>query len=103
MLKTCDKDVMSDPENNVHSLTEFKRKTPEFRNRLRTSDRPIILTVDGRPEMVLQSAQPYQALLEELRQLKLERLRGEVTLGADQADREEFADYSLTKLLCELD
>lgn len=94
---------MIDLENDFYPLTEFKRKTPDFRNRLRTSDRPIILTVDGRPEMVLQSARSYQALLEELRRLKLERLRGEVALGADQADRGEFADYSLTKLLRELD
>lgn len=94
---------MIDLEKDFHPLTEFKRKTPEFRNRLRQSDRPIVLTIDGRPEMVLQSARSYQALVEELRRLKLERLRGEVARGAEEADRGEFADYSLAKLIRELD
>lgn len=94
---------MIDLEKDFHPLTEFKRKTPEFRDRLRTSDRPIVLTVDGRPEMVLQSARSYQALLEEIRRLKLERLRGEVAAGARDADRGEFANYSLAKLIRELD
>ena len=77
--------------------------TSRFRRRLHDSDRPIVLTVDGRPEMVVQSAKAYQALLEEIRRLKLARLREEVALGADQAERGEFAKYSLEKLLAELD
>lgn len=87
----------------IHPLTDFKRKTPEFRRRLRSSNRPIVLTVDGRPELVVQSAEAYQALLEENRRLKLGRLRDEVAVGADQAERGEFAAYSLKKLLAELD
>lgn len=87
----------------IHPLTDFKRKTPEFRRQLRDSDRPIILTVDGRPEMVVHSVEAYQALVDEIRRLKLERLREEVAAGADQAERGEFANYSIKKLLAELD
>ena len=50
--------------NNIHPLTEFKRKTTEFRKRLRATGLPAVLTVEGRPEIVVQDAAAYQRLLE---------------------------------------
>lgn len=87
----------------IRPLTDFKRHTVEFRDRLRSSPDPIVLTVGGRAEMIVQSAEGYQALLKEIRRLKLDRLREEVARGAAQAEAGEFADYSLAGLIEELD
>lgn len=48
----------------IHSLTEFTRRTPEFVEQIRRSGRPMILTVDGRAELVVQDAAAYQRLLD---------------------------------------
>jgi PHD/YefM family antitoxin component YafN of YafNO toxin-antitoxin module len=87
----------------IRPLTDFKRNTVEFRERLRSLPGPIVLTVGGRAEMIVQSAEGYQALLNELRDLKVERLRAAVDAGAAQADRGEFADYRLEGLIESLD
>jgi PHD/YefM family antitoxin component YafN of YafNO toxin-antitoxin module len=54
----------------VHPLTEFKRNTTEFRDRLKKTQRPEILTVDGRADLVVQDVAAYQALLDELDRLQ---------------------------------
>lgn len=52
--------------NRVHSLTDFLRNHKVFVERLKGSPMPDVLTVNGRPELVLQSADSYQALLDRL-------------------------------------
>lgn len=51
---------------NIHPLTDFKRDTAAFRERLKKSGLPAVLTVDGRPELVVQDAEAYQKLLDAL-------------------------------------
>ena len=85
---------MIDIEKDIHPLTDFKRKTPEFRERLKSSDSPIILTVDGRPEMVLQNAKAYQGMLREIDRLKTERLKAEVKKGFDEVEQGKYTEYS---------
>lgn len=48
----------------IRSLTDFKRKTPEFLERLKATGRPQVLTVNGRAELVVQDAEAYQRLIE---------------------------------------
>lgn len=48
----------------VDSLTNFKRKTPNFLRRMRKSGRPVVLTINGKAELVVQDAASYQQLLE---------------------------------------
>lgn len=50
--------------NNIHPLTDFKRDTAAFRERLKKSGLPAVLTVEGRPELVVQDAEAYQKLLD---------------------------------------
>jgi PHD/YefM family antitoxin component YafN of YafNO toxin-antitoxin module len=62
--------------NNIHALDHFKRNTAEFRERLKQTGQPEVLTVDGRPELVVQSAEGFQRLMDRLEELdKLEHLR----------------------------
>lgn len=51
-------------ERDIHSLTDFKRHTPEFLKQLKATGEPVILTVNGKAEVVVQDAASYQKLLE---------------------------------------
>ena len=48
----------------IHSLTTFRRKSGEFIKHLKKSKRPVVLTVNGRAEIVVQDAKSYQRLLD---------------------------------------
>jgi prevent-host-death family protein len=48
----------------IHSLSEFKRKTAAFLAQMRESGRPVVLTVNGKAEFVIQDVAGYQRLLE---------------------------------------
>jgi hypothetical protein len=54
----------------THPLTEFVHNHQEHLARLKQSAVAQVLTVDGKAELVLQSAESYQALLERLRELE---------------------------------
>ena len=55
---------MLDLTNDIDSLSEFKRHTPEFIKRLKAEGRPVVLTVNGKAELVVQDAASYQRLVE---------------------------------------
>ena len=71
---------------NIHSLTDFQRNAREHIDRLKQTGKPEVLTVNGQAEVVVQSAEAYQSLLEdaELAQ-SLKALRKSI----DQANRDE--------------
>ena len=48
----------------IHSLTEFKLKTPDFVQQLKDTGEPIVLTINGKAELVVQNAASYQKLLD---------------------------------------
>ena len=48
----------------IGPLTDFKRRTAEHLQRLKSTGRPQILTVNGRAELVVQDARSYQRMLE---------------------------------------
>lgn len=50
----------------IHSLTDFQRRTAEYIERLKETGRPEILTRHGEAEVVVQSAGAYQELLNRL-------------------------------------
>jgi Antitoxin Phd_YefM, type II toxin-antitoxin system len=54
----------------IGSLTHFNRNTKAHLKRLRRTGRPELLTVNGRAELVVQSASAYQRLLNLLEKLK---------------------------------
>ena len=67
---------MLDLENGIDSLTNFKRQTADYLRQLHSSGEPLVLTVNGKAEVVVQDAAAYQRL---------------VNL-AEKADREETAN-----------
>ena len=48
----------------IRSLTEFKRDTSSALEHLRATGRPLVLTVNGKAEVVVQDPASYQKLLE---------------------------------------
>jgi prevent-host-death family protein len=50
----------------IHSLSSFKRNTLEFIEQMKQTGKPIVLTVNGKAELVVQDAQSYQKLLDAL-------------------------------------
>jgi prevent-host-death family protein len=57
----------------IDSLTNFKRQSAEYIERLHETGEPVVLTVNGKAELVVQDAVAYQRLVE----------------AAARADREE--------------
>jgi prevent-host-death family protein len=48
----------------IHPLTDFKRNTSEFLARLKQTGDPLVLTINGKAELVVQDAKSYQRLLD---------------------------------------
>jgi prevent-host-death family protein len=48
----------------IQSLTTFRRKSGQFLKQIKKSKRPVVLTVNGKPEAVVQDAEAYQQLLD---------------------------------------
>lgn len=55
---------------NIQSLTEFQRNTRSTLESIAKSGEPLVLTVNGRAQAVLQDAVAYQALLDRLELLE---------------------------------
>ena|SRR5690242_20082058 len=48
----------------INSLTSFKRDTARFIKQMKKTGHPVVLTVNGKAELVVQDARSYQKLLE---------------------------------------
>jgi PHD/YefM family antitoxin component YafN of YafNO toxin-antitoxin module len=46
----------------IRPLSDFKRNTAKIRDHLRRSQRPVVLTINGKAEMVVQDAEAYQKM-----------------------------------------
>ena len=55
---------MIDVTTDIHSLTDFKRRTGEFVEQMKQTGHPLVLTVNGKAELVVQDAESYQELLD---------------------------------------
>ncbi len=51
-------------KNDIDSLSNFKRNTADYLKELKQSGKPVVLTINGRAELVVQDAGSYQRLLE---------------------------------------
>ncbi len=49
--------------NSIHSLTDFKRNTPQFMEKIKETHSPLVLTVNGRAELVVLDTDSFQELL----------------------------------------
>ena len=70
----------------IRSVTEFQRNIKDYVGRLKKNKTPLVLTVNGRAELVVQDAESYQVMLERLE--RAETLAA-IKRGIDQFERRE--------------
>jgi PHD/YefM family antitoxin component YafN of YafNO toxin-antitoxin module len=51
-------------KDSLNSLSNFKRNTPEFLRKLKETGHPVVLTINGKAELVVQDTASYQKLIE---------------------------------------
>ncbi len=61
---------MLDISKDIHSLSDFKRNTSEFLEQMRGGGRPVVLTINGKAELVVQDALSYQKLVDRIDELE---------------------------------
>jgi prevent-host-death family protein len=59
-----------DISRDIHPLTDFKRNTADFVAQLKQTGQPVVLTINGKAELVLQDAKSYQRLLDLVERLE---------------------------------
>jgi PHD/YefM family antitoxin component YafN of YafNO toxin-antitoxin module len=58
--------------NEIRSVTDFQRNAKDHLARIKRSKTPLVLTVNGRAEVVVQDAVAYQKLLHRVEELETE-------------------------------
>lgn len=87
-------------KNEIDSLSNFKRNTAEFLKQLKRSGNPVVLTINGKAELVVQDAASYQRLLEITERLDtIEALRP--AIREMKAGEGEPADAFFAELLAD--
>jgi prevent-host-death family protein len=85
----------------VNSLSDFKRQTSKFLDRLKRTGEPVILTINGKAELIVQDAASYQRLLESAEQVEsLQFLRSsleDVDAGRTRPIRKAIASLGKRK------
>src|SRR5947209_3310857 len=54
---------MLDVDRDINSLSNFKRNTSDFLAQLKATGRPVVLTINGKAELVVQDTASYQKLM----------------------------------------
>jgi prevent-host-death family protein len=82
---------MLDLANDIRSLSDFKRNTADLLERLRKTGHPLVLTINGRAELVVQDADAYQALLDRVEAIEgIQRGLSDVKAGRLKPARRVF-------------
>ena len=80
----------------IHSISDFKRKTPDFVKQLKKTGKPVVLTMNGKAQVVIQDAESYQKMLELFERIQtidairegLEDVEKGDTMSLDEFDNE---------------
>jgi PHD/YefM family antitoxin component YafN of YafNO toxin-antitoxin module len=68
----------------IDSLTNFQKNAKSFAIRLEETKEPLVLTVNGKARLVVQDAEAYQSMLDELQQA---RFVDAVRIGIAEAEQ----------------
>jgi prevent-host-death family protein len=64
---------MLDLSQDICSLSDFKRNSAPLVEQLKRTGRPVVLTLNGKADLVVQDVVAYQRLLDRIRELELHR------------------------------
>ncbi len=80
----------------IHSLTDSKRNTSDYVKQLKDTKSPVVLTVNGKAELVVQDAASYQSLLDIVDRIEaIEGIREgleDMRVGRTRSTADVFAD-----------
>ena len=82
----------------IQSLSTFKRNTNDLIKQMKESGSPMILTVNGKAEIVVQDANSYQELLD-----RIDRLEAMVGIQKGLADVKNGNTQSLDNFIREME
>src|ERR1051326_9355792 len=96
---------MLDIRRDIDSLSRFKRNTADYLRQLKKTGQPVILTVNGKAELVVQDAASYQKLLEAQDRIEaiegirrgLESMKRNAGKPAEKFFREFFAEKGISE------
>ncbi len=88
---------MLDISRDIQSLSNFKRNTSSAITQMKQTGEPIVLTVNGKAEVVVQDAKSYQQLLE-----KIENLEAIAGIKQGLADIESGKTQPVTQFIDEM-
>jgi prevent-host-death family protein len=79
----------------IESLTAFKRNTNEYMKKIKKDGNPLILTINGKAELIVQDVESYQKMLELLNRAEtieavregLNSIRQGKAMSLDQFDK----------------
>ena len=71
----------------IQSLSTFKRNTNKSIDRMKETGNPLVLTVNGKAEIIVQDAVSYQKLLDSIEELK--------TIVKQQKSFQSSDDYTI--------
>jgi len=88
----------------IQSLSTFKRDTAKIVRQLKKTGQPVVLTVNGKAELVIQDAASYQKLLEAQDRMEtiegikrgLESMKRNTGKPAEEFFREFFAEKGIS-------
>ena len=89
----------------IHSLSTFKRDTAKLVRQMKKTREPVVLTVNGKAELVVQDAESYQKLLEAKDRMEaiegirrgLESMKRQRGQPASEFFREFFAEKGISE------
>lgn len=81
----------------IQSLSTFKRNTTNLIEQMKETGSPVVLTVNGKAEVVVQDAAAYQKLLD-----KLERLESMLAIQQGLQDVNNGETQSLDSFIVEM-
>jgi len=89
----------------IHSLSTFKRDTAKLVRQMKKTKQPVVLTVNGKAELVVQDAESYQQLLEAKERMEaiegikrgLESMKRQRGKPATEFFREFFAEKRISE------
>jgi prevent-host-death family protein len=91
---------------NILSLTDFKRNASQYVEQVTTTHSPLVLTVNGRAEVIVHDAKVFQEMLnkiqameQEIETLRGEELRREVEAGIAEAKRNEVEPLNVEEII----
>ena len=89
----------------VRSVTEFQRNIKDYVGRLKEKKTPLVLTINGRAEIVVQDAESYQVLLDRLERAEtlgairrgVEQMGGGEGIPLDEAEKRLRKEHGILR------